>query len=166
MKLIADFLAISAKFPLPAYSLAMPGGGRIYVVNSPDLILAVQRNAKMLSSAPFAAKYAARVVNISKEAEAIWFDNVTGEYGDESLYLDGMKGMHNALAAEKADLDNISAAMLKSFLKSYQILDDYKVGEKVHFTSWLRDQLTTAATDAIYGPMNPFKVQEVRNGFW
>ena len=36
----------------------------MYIISSPDLVVAVQRNAKTLSSAPFADKYAAWVVDL------------------------------------------------------------------------------------------------------
>ena len=155
----------SAKNTLPAYSLAMPLG-RMYIINSPDLVMAVQRNAKTLNSAPFAAKYAARVVNVSKETEVIWFHNVDGEDGEGSLFVDGMKAMQASLTPGNSELDHIVNVMLNSFLKPCKALDDEPQKRKLWLMVWLRDELTLAATDAIYGAMNPFEDRHVRNCFW
>lgn len=143
----------------------MPGG-RMYIINSPDLVIAVQRNAKAFSSAPFAAKYAARVVNLSKETEAIWFNNVEGEEEGGSLFIDGMKAMQASLTPGSSDLHHMVEAMLQSFLKPCQPINDEPKRRKLRLMAWLRDELTLAATDAIYGPMNPFAARNVRDGFW
>ena len=138
----------------------------MYVINSPDLVLAVQRNAKALSSAPFAAKYAARVVDVSKETESIWFYNVHGEEEGGSLFVDGMRAMQASLTPGTPDLDCMVEAMLQSFIKPCASLDSEPRRRSLWLMSWLRDELTLAATDAIYGPMNPFAAQHIRDGFW
>lgn len=162
---LMSFIPCSAKYSLSAYSLAMPQG-RMYIINSPDLVMSVQRNSKTLSSAPFAAKYAARVVEVSKETEAIWFNNVTGENGRGSLFVDGMKAMQASLAPGNLEFDNLVRAMLNSFLEPCQVLDEEKEKRRLSLMEWLRDELTLAATNAIYGKMNPFKARAIRNGFW
>ncbi len=91
--------------------------GRMYIINSPDLGLAVQHNAKPLSSAPFAAKYAARVVDLSEETEAIWIHDVEGEGGKGSLFQEGMKAMQVSLTPGNPELHHIVKAMLDSLLK-------------------------------------------------
>jgi len=138
----------------------------MYIINSPGLVMTVQRNAKTLSSAPFAAKYAARVVNLSKETEAIWFHDVEGESGEGSLFQDSMKAMQTSLTPGNPELDHIVKAMLDSLLKPCKMLDSEPRKRQVHLMAWLRDELTLAATDAIYGPKNPFGARHVRNGFW
>jgi len=138
----------------------------MYIISSPDLVMAVQRNAKTLSSAPLAAKYVARVVDLSEETEAIWSDDVEGESGKGSLFHDGMKAMQTSLTPGNPDLDHIVKAMLDSFLKPCEVLDSEPRKRKMYLMAWLRDELTLAATDAIYGPMNPFGARHVRDGFW
>lgn len=138
----------------------------MYIINSPDLGLAVQRNAKPLSSARFAAKYAARVVDLSEETEAIWFHDFEGEGGKGSLFQDGMKAMQVSLAPGNPELDHIVKAMLDSLLKPCKMLDNESRKRQVHLMAWLRDELTLAATDAIYGPINRCGAHHVRDGFW
>ena len=113
----------SPKYPLPAYSLAM-SLGRMDIIKSLDLVMSVQRNAKNLSSAPFAAKYAARDVHVSKETEAIWYCNGDGEYGDDSLSIDAMKATQASPTLRNFELHQIPEVVLNSFLKPYQELDD------------------------------------------
>lgn len=110
----------------------------MYIINSPDLGLAVQRNAKPLSSAPFAAKDAARVVDLSEETEAIWFHDVGGEGGKGSLFQDGMKAMQASRTPGNPELDHVVKAMLDSFLKPCKMLDSEPRKRQVHLMAWLQ----------------------------
>jgi hypothetical protein len=38
--------------------------------------------------------------------------------------------------------------------------------EPVDIYSWIRNAITVATTDAVYGPRNPYKNPEVEQGFW
>lgn len=140
-------------------------GGRMYIVNSPDLVLAVQRNAKAFNSGPFTAKFAAQVFALSKETEAIWLRNVDGEEGDWGLHLDGMKGIHKALTLGKPDLENLNNAMLRNISGLLENLGNETQSE-IPLLRWLRHEMMVAVTDAIYGLQNPFKTRKVEDGFW
>ncbi|KAF1962610.1 hypothetical protein CC80DRAFT_542916 [Byssothecium circinans] len=66
------------KYNLPIYTLRMPGS-RIYVVNSPALISAVQRQYKALAFMPLVAKASVKVSRFSKTASDIINTNTNGE---------------------------------------------------------------------------------------
>ena len=140
-------------------------GGRLYIINSPDLVLAVQRNAKVFNSGPFTAKFAAQVFALSEETEAIWLKNVDGEEGDWGFHSDGMKGIHKALASGKPDLDNLNNAMLRNITGFLGKLGNEAQSE-IPLLNWLRHEMTVATTGAIYGLKNPFRAREVEDGFW
>lgn len=138
----------------------------MYIINSPDLVVAVQRNAKSLMSAPFTTKFAAPVFNLSKETETIWFDNIDQAKGDWGLNFEGMRAIHNTLTLGSTDLDQINRMMLQRMTGSLNELTPGRAGKKIRLMRWIRSELTTAATFAIYGPMNPFRDQKVQDGFW
>lgn len=158
----------SAKYPLPVYSLSLPGY-RIYIINSPDLVAAVQHHPKALMPEPFTAKHVAQVFELSKEAEKIWFDNVDLAKGDWGLNYEVVKGIRNALTLGSSDLDQISRRMLRKMTSSFEQLSFGETGEAgktVPLMDWLRTELTMAVTSAIYGTTDPFQDQDVQNGFW
>ena len=138
----------------------------MYIVNSPDLVAAVQRNARTLMSGPFSVKFAAQVFDVSKETKAIWMDNVDGEQGDWGLHFEGMKGMHDAMAHGKAELDQMNQVMLENMVLSLEKFKTPKETVNVPLMEWLRHEITGATTNALYGPWNPFKDAAVERGFW
>lgn len=138
----------------------------MYIINSPDLVIAVQRNAKSLMSAPFTAKFAAPVFNLSKETETVWFDNIDQAKGDWGLNYEGMRAIHNTLTLGSTDLDQINQMMLHRMSASFTELMPGRAEKKIRLMEWVRSELTTAATFAIYGPMNPYKDKRVQDGFW
>lgn len=69
--------------------MAIPGlpGGRVYIINSPALVLAVQRQPKKLSFWAVEATFAVGLAGLSKYAEKELQDNVTGEEPRPSLFM-------------------------------------------------------------------------------
>lgn len=138
----------------------------MYIINSPDLVIAVQRNAKWMMSSPFTAKFAAPAFDLSKEAKTIWFDNIDQLKGDWGLNYDGMRAIHDALTLGSTDLDQMNRVMLQAMTASFANLAPGRAEKKIRLMEWVRSELTTAATFALYGPMNPFEDKKVQHGFW
>ena len=135
------------------------------MVNSPDLVMAVQRNSKTLSFTPFIAHTAQRITLVSKEAWAALMKNLDGKNGDWGLSADTRKGMHAALAPGK-DLDTMNREMVKSVSASLDQLCRDEETTTIDLMTWIRHEITLAGTNAAYGPNNPFKDPEVEKGFW
>ena len=143
----------------------MPGS-KMYVVNSPELIVAVQKHPKTLAFPPIEAKFASRVCDSSKEAQEILQINVNGDEGDWGLSMDSYKAMRGALAPGTA-LDAMNRVMIQNVAASLERLRSQgDTPLKIGFLSWLRHEVTMATTNSVYGPMNPFKNPKVEEGFW
>ena len=140
-------------------------GGKTYVVNSPDLVIAAQRSSKTLIFEPLSSYFAARVSHPSKEAIRILMKNLDGEAGEWGLLIDTLKGMHAALAPG-SDLDNMNRAMIQSVSRSLDDLAPRKGSRTINTLEWIRHEIGMASTDAVFGPMNPLRDPEVEAGFW
>ena len=70
----------------------------MYIVNSPDLAVAVQRNSKTLSFMAYGVKLAARVCGLSSKATKILADNVGGEKGPGGFSATFKGAVHSKLA--------------------------------------------------------------------
>ena len=143
----------SAKHPLPIYTLPM-ATGRSYVVASPELVTAVQRNSKTLAFAPFVLKASSRMTRTSEEGNIEVAKNVMGEEGEHSLYRDTHKGMYMALAPGK-DLDALNEDMIKGVSRLMNELDGPD-GKEIDLFAWSQHIIGQASTDAVYGPKNPY----------
>jgi len=142
----------------------MPGG-KMYIVNSPELIMSVQRNSKTLQFAPFASQFLVRICGLSSKAVQILRTNIDLREGDWGLYQDSLKAIHAALAPG-AGLDHMSRLMLESVSGSLEDLNTKGTRRRISLAQWLRHELTLATSDAVYGPQNPLQDREVEDAFW
>ena len=151
--------------PLPIYTLAMLGS-KVYVVDSPELIVSVQRQPKTLAFPPIEAKFAMTVCASSKEANDILNINVNGDEGDWGYSVSFYKALHPPLAPGPG-LDGMNRVMVQNIAAS---LESLRTGEgkptKISLVRWLRHEITMATTNSVYGPLNPFKDPKVEEAFW
>lgn len=148
----------------------MPGGSKIYVITSVDLIGAVQRLPKILAFAPIEAKFAMTICASSKEANRILNMNINGDEGDWGYSMDFHKSLQPSLAPGPG-LDAMNRAMIKNITTSldnlYPSINDVNVpmGKRIGLMKWLRHETTLATTNSVYGPLNPFKDPKVEESF-
>ena len=139
--------------------------GRAYVVTSPELVTAVQRNSKSLVFPPFVVSATTRMTGASKDGDVKVRKNLLGEEGEHGLYKDIHKGMFMALAPGK-DLDALNDDMIRGISTSMNELD-CPGGKVIDLFAWSQHIIGQASTTAVYGPLNPFKVRpELEEAFW
>lgn len=137
---------------------------KFYVITSPDLMQAVQRNAKTLRLEPllfFSAKYISgisdqRTLNLLKEIDA----------GGEGFSSQILHAMTPALSGKALDIMNIQMIqLLQPFIEK---LGGSKSGESFIFDlyEWCKDATIAASTEAAYGPMNPYKDKVIQDAWW
>ena len=148
----------------PIYSLDLLGT-KMYVVNSPDLMLSVQRNWKNLQLAPIASRGTARICHLSPKANGILMDNANLEKGDWGLYFDTLKGIHATLASGEG-LDHMTRVAIENVALSFDGLKADTGAVRLDLVSWLRHEITLATSEAIYGTANPLRDPNVEDGFW
>ncbi|KAI4087254.1 MAG: hypothetical protein LQ344_006937 [Seirophora lacunosa] len=156
------FENLSTKHPLPIFTLQTLGM-KVYVVNSPDLIQAVQKHAKALSFNPFVSFMSPRIFGCGKEATALINENIDGNWG----YLSETAiGMHAALAPSES-LDWMTKTMLDKLMDFVDPLAASKSGTELNLYKWVRSVFTVSSTEATYGPKNPFNhVPDLEDAFW
>ena len=144
----------------------MPGTN-LYVVNSIDLIGAVQRHHKTLAFPPIEAKMGRRMNGWSDEADKIIMTNVNGDDGDWGMSMESYQVMRSALTPGE-ELDAMNRVMIQNVAASMETLQPAKGDstQTIELRKWLRHELTMATTNAVYGPQNPYADPEVENAFW
>jgi len=162
-------LLFSSRYQFPIYTLAMPGG-KVYVVNSPDLALAVQRHPKALSFWYLEALFGKRLAAISEDAGNKIMTNVHGEEeeaeegGGTSLFWDGITFLTKILKPGPG-LDGMNRTMIQTITDLLNEFDDKESGT-VDLWEWIRHAMTMATTESTYGPLNPYKGEDVEKAFW
>ena len=153
----------SARHPFPIYTLGILNG-RTYVVNSPDLITAVQRAPKSFSFDPIVTSVTERLCVPSKQGvDAIRY-HPNGENGEWGINHDTMIDMYTTLRPG-AILDGMNDKMLDNVSTMLDKLD-YEGGMVANLFEWARHTITLASTNAFFGRFNPFKARDVEEAFW
>ncbi|KAI9676944.1 MAG: hypothetical protein M1817_006783 [Caeruleum heppii] len=149
----------SEKHSLPAFTLDILST-KIYIVNAASLVAAVQRNSRIISFDPFLTAAANRMSGIEGDGLKLLQETKSGGGGINNKVL---HAMHPALLGE--GLDTMNRKMIVNLKKS---LDDLKLQEHSPFDlhAWCRHSLTVASTDAVYGPLSPYKSKEVEKSLW
>lgn len=141
----------------------MPGS-RIYVVNSPSLISAVQQQHKALAFMPLIANASVKVSRFSKTASEIINTNTNGEDGDWGYVMTFHDAIQPSLAPGR-HLDGMNRVMLGLVAKSISELGK-QVPTSVRMFEWVKNQITLATTSSAYGQFNPYKDPKVEAAFW
>jgi hypothetical protein len=140
---------------LSIYTLRVPFS-RLYIVNSPSLISAVQRQHRTLAFWPLAIKAAANVGR---------FSNATMEVLSTNGYGDTFHDAIHPPLAPGENLDAMNRVMLGIVAASLNGLRKQQKTQ-VELLAWVTRQITIATTGATYGPDNPWRDPEFEAAFW
>lgn len=144
---------------LPIFTINIPGA-KSYVITSPSLMSAVQRNSRNISFDPFLDVAASRIAGCSPATCHALLEKRRGGLGVNQLMVEAM---HPALLGE--GLDGMNETMVKG-LKSW--IDELSRCEQTPFDlyEWCKEAMTVASTDSVWGPLNPYKDKFIRDCFW
>lgn len=131
---------------------------KFYVPTSPELLQAVQRQRAL----SFDAILDFSVSNMSGIKSKKTIDMMkTKALGGGGLSNVIMHAMNPKLSGEGLDRMNLRMVrLLRPFL------DQLEGQSEEDLYRWCRDTITAASTDAVYGPLNPYKDQEVVDAWW
>lgn len=130
---------------------------RTYVISSPNLILAVQRNSKALT---FEA-----LLNAGAKAAGVQDMDLLNSHPDASgvsTHTKSVQVIQNTMLGE--GLNEMNARMIGYMKTSIDRLEEE--GQPIGLHSWIRHGITIASSDAMYGPRNPYQDPEVEKAFW
>lgn len=124
----------------------------MYVVNSPQLLTAIQAQFRALSFTAIEANIAANLLGCKKSTIDIMSRDMTK---DEGYFMSFPKYIHSALSIGPG-LDAMNRRAIQVLSKS---LDKWsqKGATKIQLWKWTRHELLLASTESVYGPKNPFR---------
>lgn len=141
----------------------MPGG-RVYVINSPDLVLAVQRNPTKFSFWRVEAAFTETLAGLSSFAAKILAENADGDNGQPSYLREGMAKIHTIMKSGEKLLVTTRAAM--QVLASSTDSLGQKSTDRIELGTWVSDKVMASVTSSSFGPQNPYQEPEIAHGFW
>ncbi|KAJ9228434.1 hypothetical protein DTO166G5_8589 [Paecilomyces variotii] len=156
---IEYFSMQSSKCSLPIFTLQMLNN-KVSVITSPDLVSAVKRNHRTLSFDPIFTSAAERLAGVQGAALELLRETASGGKG---LGNEVVQAMHPSLLGD--GLDHMNRRMIDVLNESIDELVSYP-NRRIDLVEWCRNAMTIASTDAVYGPLNPYKSRTIQDAFW
>ncbi|KAG8163072.1 hypothetical protein KVR01_007550 [Diaporthe batatas] len=138
-------------YKLPIHTLRLPFS-RIYVVNSRELIPALQKQYRSISFAAISAD-AGFIVGISKQGNELLHRDLTSEHG---FSLTWPKYIMTAMGPGK-ELDSINRRSIQVFAQDMDELRANGTAVKTGLMEWARGIMIKSTTEAVWGPQNPYR---------
>ncbi|KAL4735868.1 cytochrome P450 [Aspergillus similis] len=130
-----------------------------YIVTSPSLMQAVQRNKRTLKFAPLVTFTAERFAGIHESGMSLLRDR---EAGGAGLSAETVRAMEKTLIGTSLDRMNEEMARMLS-----PLVDELAASpQTVDLYAWCTRAITAASTNASYGPRNPYKDPAIAGAFW
>ncbi|KAI0451595.1 cytochrome P450 [Xylaria acuta] len=148
----------------PIFTLNLPRA-KMYVVTLPSLVAACDRQARVISFAPYVVDFARRILVTSQHGIDLLSKDLLEENGPVGLRPETLKAISNSLMPGES-LEELTRGILEhvsSFLESPSNIGE---GKDVHLFHWTRQFLSLASTDVMYGPKNPMRNSKVMDAFW
>lgn len=134
-------------------------------MNSAELVFGVERSAQDFSFAPYLVQFAERALHPTEDAIRKLSENLDGRNRDPGLRIQTQRAMRDSLAAGTNALEITNREILQQ-LSNLMDLAVTDTNVPVGLFHWVRNIVTTASTNAVYGLANPFLRQEVADGLW
>lgn len=136
--------------------------GKVYIVTSPELVNAVNRNSKKIAFNPFVAMLGKRITGHDQDTSEIVQHNLNGEHGP-GYVID----VHDRIVASLAPGENLQQTTKAMLSQVSTYLEALTTDAEVNLFEWTRSMVTMCSTRALYGPESPFN-QNPRfvDSFW
>lgn len=136
---------------------------RCYIVNSPELIVAIQRMPMKISFWHVEAIFTGTLAGLSSYANNRMKENIEADESRPAYLRDGMTNVHEAMKPGPG-LVNVSREAADRLAPLIGKLEQNGT-TRVELGSWVTSQLISSITGSIFGPLNPFKDPEVVQAF-
>ncbi|PVH85028.1 cytochrome P450 [Cadophora sp. DSE1049] len=153
---------LSSKVPsYPAFTLRI-FSSRIYVICDPSLIQAAYRNTKSFDFGSFVVESSQRAFNIGEQGMKIIRGETSPDYDPNGPFLNGNNGdsflneNHKIMVESLSPgtgLSELNQGVLEKVAASLNVINED--GETFGLYRWVRDVLTLATADALYGSESP-----------
>ncbi|KAF2684607.1 cytochrome P450 [Lentithecium fluviatile CBS 122367] len=150
------------KFNLPIYTLRIPFM-RLYIINSTELIPIAQKQVRILDFAPMEAQCAINVMGAGPDGKKILIRDRDG-VKDYSYAILFSKAIHPAVTPGPS-LDAMNRLAVQKVSQALGKLSS-QASKPLGLFEWVREDITLATTDSVYGPKNPFREAKTREAYW
>ncbi|KAL8724656.1 MAG: hypothetical protein Q9166_007826 [cf. Caloplaca sp. 2 TL-2023] len=159
------FEHLASKHQLPIFTLRILTKD-VHIINSPDLIVAVQKNPKVYDFSVFAKSMLPRLFDLDSKTMKLASTDIEYPGGSWNLIVETGRIFHRCLGPGPS-LERMERVALTRIMDYFDELASQPDGIGLDLFTWLRTAMTVSSTEAIYGPENPFsKRTDLEQALW
>lgn len=147
MPIKASLTGIRAKHQVPIFTLWILTK-HVHIINSPDLIIAVQKNPKAFDFSVFVNLMLPRLFDVDSKTMQLANTPIERPEGRWDLVVETGRVMHRYLGPGPS-LEKMERIALTRFLGFFDELAAEADGTVVDMFAWLRTAMTVTSTDAV-----------------
>lgn len=144
-----------ATYPIFALDMLV---NKFYIVSSPELMQAVQRNNKAISFEPLLDFSISNIAGAQDQKILHLMQSGSGGLGHASKIVHALP---STLTGKSLDAMNLRMVKLMR-----PFIDEMGKMSTFDLYGWCQETIMDASTDATYGPLNPYADKEVASAFW
>ncbi|KAH7254211.1 cytochrome P450 [Fusarium redolens] len=154
------FDLVSAQQPHPIFTIDM-SGQKNYIVTSPELVQAVQRNTTSLSFSPAMIPAFRRMMGFDEAGIELIFRDAHTENG---MYGEIHRVQKASLLPGTESLDELCTLIRAKLLN---IVNELPLSQTIDFYAWVQDLFMRTNNSACFGEKDPFTIEPSLNStFW
>ncbi|KAI9899679.1 hypothetical protein N3K66_006140 [Trichothecium roseum] len=157
---------LKKKYNLGIYTLRFPAA-RLYIVNATALLPALQKNWRLISFTPIIAHSGTTAMGVSREGGEAMSRDMTS---DGNPVVASMPIIARALGPGP-ELDRMNARAVEVIvagmekLRAKGVASSSPSATRLQFWSWAHHEIFMATTEAVYGPLNPYRNKSVEDAW-
>ncbi|KAH7132576.1 cytochrome P450 [Dendryphion nanum] len=148
----------------PIFSINM-FGGKVHIVGSSELMSSLQKQPHAISFWFMEALFTTLLGGMSQRSSSNLQANLSPGSHDSSLLLEGLKVTQQAMSP-RGGLEAMIRTAADVILAGLDALSYTNNRKNIDLWAWTQHEITIATTEAVYGPSNPYRDNEVEKGFW
>ncbi|KAI9164117.1 Cytochrome P450 monooxygenase nodJ [Paramyrothecium foliicola] len=154
------FDLVSAQQPHPIFTIAM-SGQKNYIVTSPELVQAVQRNTTSLSFSPAMIPAFRRMMGFDEKGIELIFRDAHTEKG---MYGEIHRVQKASLLPGTASLEELCSSVRGKLLSK---MNEFPADQRINLYAWVRDLFMSTNNSACFGDQDPFTINpSLHKTFW
>lgn len=136
-----------AENKLPIFTLSILTK-QVHIINSPDLVVAVQKNPKVYDFSVFAIAMLPRLFDLDSKTMRLASTQIDHPGGSWNLVVETSRIMHRCLAPGPS-LESMERLALTKMLRYFDELGNKPGDTVLELFAWLRTVMTIASTEAV-----------------
>jgi hypothetical protein len=112
------------------------------------------------------AKFSCQLGGMSRSAESRLLAHIEPGASEPSLIIEGLKATNQSMRPHVGGIEHMNRVAARVAKEELDRLRESDQRSSIDLWNWVQHEITISTTESVYGPANPYRSNEVEEGFW